>query len=71
MAPELIERRDFSEKCDVYSFGVCSCEIITRETPWKGFNESQIIRAVCDKEQRPTLPTEAPSDLVGQTTACW
>jgi len=71
MAPELLERHDFSEKCDVYSYGCCCYEVAARLSPWKGLNEGQIIRAVCYEKERPSLPTDAPSDLVDLTTACW
>jgi len=36
MAPEVINGEDYSEKADVYSYGIILWEIITRQVPYKG-----------------------------------
>ena len=35
MAPELIRSEPCSEKVDIWSFGVCLWELLTREEPYK------------------------------------
>lgn len=35
MAPELIRNESYNEKVDVWSFGVCLWELLTREEPYK------------------------------------
>ena len=36
MAPELIRNEPFTEKCDIFSFGVIIWELCTLNRPWEG-----------------------------------
>lgn len=36
MAPELIRNEPFTEKCDIFSFGVIMWELCTLNRPWEG-----------------------------------
>lgn len=36
MAPELIRSEPFTEKCDIFSFGVIMWELCTLNRPWEG-----------------------------------
>jgi serine/threonine protein kinase len=38
MAPEVMMFRGFTEKCDIYSFGIVLWEILTRQEPFKEFH---------------------------------
>mmetsp|Transcript_13590 Transcript_13590/g.18804 ORF Transcript_13590/g.18804 Transcript_13590/m.18804 type:complete len:126 (-) Transcript_13590:158-535(-) len=42
MAPEALMERTYNQKTDVWSFGVVIYEILTRESPYKGYNLMQI-----------------------------
>jgi serine/threonine protein kinase len=57
MAPEVMQFKPFDRKCDVYSFGIVLWEIVTREEPFKEFNNYNVFRdAVCRQHVRPPIP---------------
>lgn len=43
MSPEAIRHKKYSEKSDVWSFGVTCIEILTRESPYPGMDAVQVI----------------------------
>ena len=71
MAPELFEQHTYSRASDVYAYGIVLWEIVSRERPFKEKTDLQIMRSVCDKRERPFIPTEAPSLLVALMGLCW
>lgn len=44
MAPELIRKEPFTEKCDVFSLGVIMWELCTLNRPWEGVQPMQVSR---------------------------
>jgi len=42
MAPELLRNEPFTEKCDVFSFGVIMWELCTLKRPWDGVKPMQV-----------------------------
>jgi serine/threonine protein kinase len=42
MAPELIRNEPFTEKCDIFSFGVIMWELCTLSKPWEGIPSVQV-----------------------------
>ena len=42
MAPELIRNEPFTEKCDIFSFGVIIWELCTLNKPWHGVPSVQV-----------------------------
>ena len=71
MAPELFEENVYSKASDVYAYGIVLWEIVSREIPFKNKIDCQIMRLVCDKKERPSISTEAPSSLVTLMGLCW
>lgn len=73
MSPETITHNIFTKKSDVYSYGVVVFEVLTRDWPWKGFQQPQIIHQVVYERQRPTMPpgTDAPRDLLELMRNTW
>jgi len=71
MAPEVLDGRRYSEKADVYSFGIILWELITRELPFSDVDRFQISIAVCVRKQRPKLPKNCHPVLARLVTRCW
>ena len=42
MSPESLEKKEYSTKSDIFSYGVVLYEIVTRELPWKELNLGKI-----------------------------
>ncbi|XP_052167416.1 serine/threonine/tyrosine-protein kinase HT1-like [Oryza glaberrima] len=57
MAPEIIRCEPYTEKCDVYSFGIILNELVTGEHPYidTGYGPSKIALEVSDGKLRPKL----------------
>jgi len=59
MAPECITDRKYSEKTDVWSFGVTLFEIVARDNPYPGLDLLQVATRVSKGELAPSLPSTA------------
>ena len=42
MAPEVIEGRSYTEKADVFSYGIILWELLTRRIPYDGMQPMQV-----------------------------
>ena len=71
MAPELLQHNIFTEKGDVYAYGMIVFEVLTGDTPWSGLNHMQIMMQVCIQKGRPKIDGVAPADLVALMQRCW
>jgi len=70
MAPESIEKRIYSVKSDVFSFGVVIWEIITRKQPWETLTGGQVSHKVIIGE-RMEIPSNCSKDLHEIIESCW
>lgn len=73
MAPEVFEGNNYTEKCDVFSFGIILWEMITRRKPYEdmqGFNAFRIMWAV-HNGTRPPLIADIPKPIEDLMTSCW
>jgi mitogen-activated protein kinase kinase kinase 7 len=59
---------EFTEKSDVYSYGMLVWELVARQKPYAGLNHKQKMRAVREG-LRPVLPRNCP--LSGLISSCW
>eukprot|EP00041_Stephanoeca_diplocostata_P020282 m.451574 g.451574 ORF g.451574 m.451574 type:complete len:192 (-) comp21528_c0_seq16:124-699(-) len=83
MAPELLGNTGdvYSEKIDVYSFGIVMWELATRKTPWKGEIKASGIRFMSELRkrvvdgERPSFPddvqAECPHTYMELVHRCW
>ena len=71
MAPELFLKNVFTEKCDVYSFGILMFEILSREIAFEGRLQQQIIAQVTAGRRPSPIPEDSPPELVTLMEKCW
>ena len=72
MAPEIIMGRKYTEKADVYAFGIILWEILTREEPYEEKEPMQIVVEVVNEGLRPTIRAELlDAPLVPLMRDCW
>jgi serine/threonine protein kinase len=74
MAPEVLDAKPYTHKADVFSYGICLYEIITRTTPYPGMTAAQIANRVVNNEERPNMsnvPDDCPSTLRELMMKCW
>ncbi|KAL7888900.1 hypothetical protein AOLI_G00038740 [Acnodon oligacanthus] len=72
MAPEVFEGNNYSEKCDVFSWGIILWEVITRRKPFDeiGGPAFRIMWAV-HRGTRPPLIKNLPKPIESLMTRCW
>jgi len=70
MAPEILSNQDYSEKVDVYSYGIVVWEIYTKQTPF-GDISSHAIPVSVTKGKRPDIPKDMKKELKKIIKACW
>eukprot|EP00897_Mesotaenium_endlicherianum_P010687 jgi/Mesen1/9647/ME000671S09012 len=70
MAPEVVRGGEYSNKVDVYSFGIVMWELFTRQIPFASMSPVQAAHAVT-KKIRPVIPEAVPSELCHIMSACW
>lgn len=72
MAPEVFEGCKYTEKCDVFSWGIILWEVLTRQKPFNNIGASayRIMWAV-HVGQRPPLIEGCPKPIEDLMTSCW
>jgi len=72
MAPEVFEGSNYSEKCDVFSWGIILWEVLTRRKPFDeiGGPAFRIMWAV-HNGRRPPLIQNLPKPMETLMTTCW
>jgi serine/threonine protein kinase len=71
MAPEVIEHTPYTEKADVYSYGVLLWELLTGRVPYDTMTPLQAAVGVVQKGLRPPIPPACPPGLAAVMRACW
>jgi serine/threonine protein kinase len=71
MAPEVVQRRPYSEKADVYSFGILLWQLAKDRTPFKGLGRDEFVQRVVIGGERPKLDKAWPAAFSSLLKACW
>ncbi|GMH07985.1 hypothetical protein Nepgr_009825 [Nepenthes gracilis] len=71
MAPEMIQHRPYTQKVDVYSFGIVLWELMTGMLPFQNMTAVQAAFAVVNKGVRPIIPNDCLPVLAEIMTLCW
>ncbi|GAA0186184.1 non-receptor serine/threonine protein kinase [Lithospermum erythrorhizon] len=71
MAPELIKRKPYGRKVDVYGFGLILWELVAGTIPYENMTPIQAAFAVVHKNLRPIVPENCPLAMKALTEQCW
>ncbi|CAK9161961.1 unnamed protein product [Ilex paraguariensis] len=71
MLGEMIQHRPYTQKVDVYSFGIVLWELITGMLPFQNMTAVQAAFAVVNKGVRPNIPIDCLPVLGEIMSRCW
>jgi mitogen-activated protein kinase kinase kinase 9 len=72
MAPEVISKENYTEKADVYSFGIILWEFWSKDPPYKGIKAKDVAKKILtNKDFRPVIPDEVPEEIAELMECCW
>lgn len=71
MAPEVALRQPYTEKADVYSFGILLWQMARDRAPFKGLDKDQFMSKVVAMNERPKLDKTWPVGFSTLLTSCW
>ncbi|CAN4092005.1 unnamed protein product [Withania somnifera] len=71
MAPEMIKRKSYGRKVDVYGFGLILWEMLAGAIPYEDMIPVQAAYAVANKNTRPPIPGDCPPAMRTLIEQCW
>jgi tRNA A-37 threonylcarbamoyl transferase component Bud32 len=71
MAPEVLRQERYSEKADVWSFGVLIWELVTLQAPFLQYTPLQVISLVAHQGKKLQIPEHCPKILADIMKRCW
>ncbi|KAK4491661.1 hypothetical protein RD792_002424 [Penstemon davidsonii] len=71
MAPEMIKRKHYGRKVDVYGFGLILWEFVAGTIPYEDMTPIQAAFAVVNKNLRPVIPGDSPPAMKALIEQCW
>jgi serine/threonine protein kinase len=71
MAPEMIKRKSYCRKVDVYGFGLILWEMVAGTIPYEDMTPIQAAFAVVNKNLRPNFPPKCPPAMKALIEQCW
>ncbi|XP_066926896.1 inactive tyrosine-protein kinase 7-like [Clytia hemisphaerica] len=71
LSPECIQEENYSEKSDVWSFGITVWEIFSNgDRPYANFDNDAVLKGVC-LDLRLTKPKDCPDSIFHIMESCW
>ena len=72
MAPEVLKKQSYGVKADVFSFGICLCELMTGKYPYENEPEStKSFEEAIVSGLRPAIPAHCPASVRHLIVSCW
>ncbi|EDR25290.1 tyrosine protein kinase transforming protein SEA, putative [Entamoeba dispar SAW760] len=71
IAPEVLARKPYCQKVDVYSFGIIMWEFLTRDVPYKNLPLTSISDYVVNARLRPKIPENVDLMYSSLMARCW
>jgi serine/threonine protein kinase len=71
MAPETAECKPYTEKVDVYSFGILIWQMARDRVPFKDMNKNEFFALVIHGNERPKIDPSWPMGFSSLLTRCW
>ena len=73
MAPEVLKKQSYGVKADVFSFGICLCELLTGRYPYEDSvpESTKTFEAAIMAGLRPSIPAYCPLSIRTLITSCW
>jgi alpha-tubulin suppressor-like RCC1 family protein len=72
MAPEVIKYSSYTEKADIFSYGVIMNELAARSPPYLGVDKHKVAEYVSSKPNyRPSIPKGTPAAFAELMQKCW
>jgi mitogen-activated protein kinase kinase kinase 9 len=72
MAPEVIKGNSYTEKADVFSFGIIMNELASRQPPYYGVDKKEVAKNVANKpDYRPAISRSFPKEWAELMIKCW
>ncbi|GFP96331.1 serine/threonine-protein kinase ht1 [Phtheirospermum japonicum] len=71
MAPEMIKRKRYGRKVDVYGFGLILWELVAGTIPYEDMTPIQAAFAVVNKNLRPCVPRDCSPAMKALIEQCW
>ncbi|XP_047311086.1 serine/threonine/tyrosine-protein kinase HT1-like [Impatiens glandulifera] len=71
MAPEMIKRKPYGRKVDVYSFGLILWEMVAGTIPYQHMTPIQAAFAAVNKNVRPDMPGDCPAPMRALIEQSW
>ena len=70
-APEVAQQRSYTEKVDVYSFGVLIWQMASSKKPFKGYSREDLMTKVVSGAERPKTIKRLPRQFNALLKSCW